>query len=382
MLEGRARGELGSVQIVLLLSAVATAAVVVAAASAERALRRQAERMGDARRSVSEVVDAARAYYRDQRILPATLGALVSGGYLSAEQTLDPFMVGTALRLVRTGARGTVTCSSRGPNHINERGSGDDVVAVGAAMPVGAALTHEQGTRLARMVEHRVTSTRNATALTASNGALWSSITASRAWLEGNVRDADWPERVARHVDLLVRALGDAAVESGRETPQLAAAIAAIAHDADALVTLVRGGTALRGTVTAAQVASLGLGVGARRLARAGLLWLDDLERAARAGALAEVAWRTRIVDRLAGLEARALAALLEAQDGGSGLRHPLSGYRSINAALTGLGLPLTERLDGFALAWRMEAAPGFGFRSAGADRLVGTGDDTVFAAW
>lgn len=380
MEQARTRAERGSVQIALLLSAVAAAAVLVAARTAERAWGRQAERAALARRRVAEVAEAARAHYLAHLALPSSLGALVTGGHLDVEDTFDPCAPERTLRLVRQGARGHVTCASRGRNRIQENGGGDDIVAEVEAVLPGAQLTRERGRRIARIVEARITLRRGAAELSAANALRWAEAQSSRTWLEDHREASDWHVRFAQHVALLATALSSAAGDAGRGAPGLEAAVDAITGDAGALATA--GSAGARGTLTATGVAALGLDPAAARFVRACLLSLDDLQRARHAGITASAAWRARTLVRFDGLHERTLAALFEAQDGDGGLQHPLAGHRSVRAEVTGLGLPPEFRRDGHARAWRLEVAPALGFRSAGADGTFGTADDTVHGGW
>lgn len=366
-------------QLILLLVAVAAAAVVAAGESASLALRRQTDRARQARQRVAEVVEAARAYYRQTLVLPPSLGALVAAGHLRAASTADPFLPAAPLRLVREGARGTLRCWSRGPDHVDQRGAGDDLRAEAVAAVVGTACTRELGARFVHAAASRVTSVRWAGELDAENAQRFASLLASRTWLEGHTDDGGWPRRVAEHVQLAVQAVGEAATGTGRDAPALLAAVAAIAADATALA---GGDTGGRSGLSAAAVTPLPLGVGCRRLLRAALLWLDDHERALRAGAVGPGAWRARVLARLPGFEVHALAALLEVQDGDCGLSHPLAAYASIRKAVAGLGLPAEAVRDGFGTRFALDPGPRYGVRSAGPDGVFGTDDDLVFAAW
>ncbi|MEZ5963531.1 MAG: hypothetical protein R3F56_06765 [Planctomycetota bacterium] len=368
--------------VVLLLVAVATAAVVAAAETAAVALRRRGERLQAVERRVAAVVDATASYYRANLSLPATLGALVGGGYLDPDDTFDPFVPTASLRLRRRQVRGTLTVWSRGGNHVDERGAGDDVSCSVTGVLLGTQLTHDLGRQFARAVASRVGSSRSASDLDAGNAARYAILASERTWLESNATAADWPRRLVEHLAAAARTLPAASAASGRGTAALDQASAAVAADADGVAATLQGAVVARGALTAADVRGLGLPRAAARSLRAGLLQIDDVQRAHRSGVLAVAAWRSRASDRLAGLHARLVAALLEAQDGDSGLQHPLAGSAGIDAAVAALGLPAEARTDGFARAWRLEPAPGYGVRSRGPDRRAGTADDRVYAAW
>lgn len=364
-----------------LLAAVAAAGVAVAVATAELNLRRERDRSVRARERVLVVADAVQRSYADRATLPASLGELTRNGYLDASATLDPWAPTTALRLTRAGgARGTLTVWSAGRNRANERGAGDDVAVQVAGSACAATLTNARARQIERGVAARLATIRTRASLSGTNASGFAALDAEVTWLDAHRDDADWPVRLSAWLGDTAQLVQAAAAASGRTSTDLDALVAAVQADATAVAAWSSGNSASRGALTAAAIAARALGVGARRWGIAAALAHDDVAVAFAAGHGAALDWRARVADRVPGLTERALAAVLEAQDGDAGLQHPLAGARNANVAVRRLGFTVAMARDGWARALRVEPAPTYGLRSAGADGRFNTADDLVFA--